>query len=98
MPKILKYKLAIGTSTIELPKFAKILHVHSQGAGIYLWASVDTNQPVQKHKFGVFATGEELPVNDSNKYDNYKPEVDEYIGTVHLCDGGFVFHIFSMSF
>jgi hypothetical protein len=47
--------------TVEgMPKFAKPIHVESQGEALCLWAEVDTTQPVEKREFYVFGTGHEM--------------------------------------
>lgn len=81
MKTIYKYPLPGPTTVLEMPKRAKILHVHTQEGVPTLWALVDTESyQTEKRTFIWIGTGLQF-----NLYDG------EYIGTVHAAP--FVWHI-----
>jgi len=80
------YKYAIHetvVSTLELPKYSKILCVQMQQGKPKIWALVDTKQPLEARKFLVIYTGQEFQDSGSN-----------YIGTYQV--GALVYHLFEV--
>jgi hypothetical protein len=71
-------ELRSGEQTVEMPVSARIVHVHNQDDRPCLWADVETTEPTRTRTFGVYATGEELPL-------------DPYVDTVHI--GWTVWHV-----
>ena len=85
MKKIFKYHLPEIETTIELPEGYKILSLHEQKGNVYVWVLVDPNiTTFKKATFKIFGTGQEI-----NNVDNM-----DYVGTVFLDNGMFVFHVF----
>lgn len=76
------WKYEVGQEPIPMPLGARILHAHTQGGGIYVWALVDTTAPLKPRRVWVMPTGREFNAGS-----------DVYIGTVHL-PTGLVFHVF----
>jgi len=65
MAKVI-YKYAIqpndkGEVVLDLPSAAMVLDVQPQMGDLQMWALVDKAQPVQKRKFVMYMTGQELP-------------------------------------
>lgn len=84
---IWKYALPIEYGAIlSMPKGAVILTAQAQGGRPYIWAQVDDEAPEVYHKILVIGTGHELE----------GPTFGKYIGSIHLHDGQFVFHVFDM--
>ena len=88
MKTIYKYKLEFPYYELSLPKGAEILCAKSQGdEDIFLWVLVDPNiAEVEPVKIKVFATG--MDISDSLKLN--------YIDTVMMNNGRFVFHVFKV--
>lgn len=72
-----------GSSTIRLPKGAKILWVATQDGKPMIWALVDPDAEVIDIPVGVYATGENLP-----------DDVGRFIGAFYLYGGTLVYHVF----
>ena len=86
MRTIHKYLLPLCNDfTIDMPNGAKILHVAHQGMDLMLWAQVDIEEELRKHRFSVLGTGHTIPDNIS---------VLRYIGTAHNQQLGLVWHVF----
>ena len=79
MKTVYKYRLG----DIQLPVGAKVLTAGVQGGEFYLWAEVDTDQPLEERHFVVYGTGWEI--TDSNRC---------YIAT--LFEGAFVWHVYEV--
>ena len=80
MRTIHKY-IVTGRNDIQMPFFAKILHVNMQGKDFCIWAEVDTEIEIEETRtFEVVGTGWEL---DENMF---------YVGTC-LDSNSFVWHI-----
>ena len=78
--------VSIHDFTIDIwPNGAKILHVAHQGMDLMLWAQVDIEEELRKHRFSVLGTGHTIPDNIS---------VLRYIGTAHNQQLGLVWHVF----
>ena len=87
MQTVWKYELFHCRNILSLPKGAKSLSVHSQGDNkMYLWAMADPEHPTEPRKFMVIPTGGEVPPDG------------QYIGTIYLDSGRFVFHVFEFGF
>lgn len=85
MYRIYKYAVPlIGGFTLELPKYANILHIAEVNGTIYLWARVDPEAPMVQREFRIFATGQDLP-NDNNIL---------YLKTIIMHGGALVWHLF----
>jgi hypothetical protein len=74
---------------IQMPVGANILSVHEQHGDIKLWAIVNANSNVllESRKFFMVGTGA-IFINASKDLN--------FIGTVHLLQGNYVFHIFEV--
>jgi hypothetical protein len=91
--KIYKYPLNIDKEQVlKMPMGARILTVHTQSAGVYLWAMVDARHPMEDRYFSVVVTGEEI--EDASMKDAV------YLGTFHFIDSKFnpvfVGHVFEV--
>ena len=79
--KIYKQLLELGTQTIELPLYAKIITVHEQFAQLTMWYIFNEESTItEKRTFSVIGTGHIIP------------EGSEYIGTIH--QEQYVWHVF----
>ena len=75
--------------TLEMPRYAKILHVAMQGSINHgqpcIWARVDTDAPKVKRKFSLRGTG----------HDCADVRNAEFVGTFFAFpDGSLVYHLF----
>lgn len=88
MQSVYKYPVSVhDIFTLELPEGARVLTVQAQGgAGVFLWALVDPDAPVEERAFRLAGTGH--PINETN--------VLKYINTFQLQGGALVFHLFEM--
>ncbi len=69
--------------TIQAPPHLEWLHVAEQGGKLCIWARVDPNRPLVKHKLRVAGTGH--------------PEVEGfYLGSALMREGALVFHVFHL--
>jgi hypothetical protein len=82
MKTIWKFGLLEERCPIRLPVGAFVLHVHEQHGRPCLWAQVDPSHARESRTFLVIGTGHEMP-----------PDAENYIGSVHLEGGTFVFHV-----
>lgn len=83
MTTIYKYGLRItGEQVIHMPLGARMLTAQMQDGDLFVWAMVDTAQPLEKVCFRIFGTGQELGALGDIPY----------LGTVQ--DGGLVWHVF----
>jgi len=83
MKTIYKYRL-IPYVAIQMPKGSKIISIAEQQAGeVFIWAQVDTTQPLEERNFIFFTTGIAIE----------SEELLDFYGTVHLRNG-LVFHVF----
>ena len=90
MKTIYKYTLEpIGGLTIQMPIGAKILTVQGQNDRICIWAEVNSDSPTEEVIFEVFGTGHDI------RTDMWRGR--EYIGTVQLCDGTLVLHVYRLA-
>jgi hypothetical protein len=81
--RVFKYHIGpTGESLIPMPKGAVVRSVGVQGDNIVVWASVDTDQPLEARRFVVVWTGEEDPPSGT------------FLGTVSNPHTGIVSHVF----
>lgn len=86
MRKIHKYQLKNADEVVSFPFGSNILTVHQQHNEVYVWADVDSREPVRENRrFALRMTGESVPTDGT------------YLGTVHLNDGRHVIHVFEVS-
>ena len=86
MTKVYKFPLDIADEQVVLmPKGSKVLTVQVQKGKLYLWAECNPNEPNMDER-SILIRGTGHPIND---------EIEkEYIGTIQMCDGSLVFHVF----
>lgn len=80
------YKYPIGIKdkfSIEMPTGARILTIQVQDNVPCMWVLVDTSQELEIRNFKIIGTGHSLDEFHGN-----------YIGTVQMANGFFVWHIF----
>lgn len=59
---IFKYQMPVLEQfSMELPKGAEIIRMADQGGLFWLWAVVDTEQPIETRNFMAFKTGAAMP-------------------------------------
>ena len=87
MKTIYKYELeAKGMQEIVVPLGTKILHADNQHETICVWCEVDTEKEQSSRMIEVFGTGHKMSFDMGIER--------EYIGTVKLQGGDFVFHVY----
>lgn len=84
--RVFKYEIPMGNqSSVRLPVGAGILSVGQQNDKLFLWALVDPKQAkTEERTFSIAGTGHEIE----------NMEECSFVGTVHLCQGALVLHIF----
>lgn len=88
MQTIYKYPLDItDEQTVMIPHGSEILSAQIQGAQLCLWALVDSEATVVKHRVRIFGTGNPVTLNDELVNCSWK-----FVGTVQ--DRIFVWHVF----
>lgn len=84
MRSVYKFPLHEPTSSVVIPKGARILTVATQHGVPTFWALVEPQAELETRVFVAYGTGHTLP-----------DDPGEYIGTAHDVDGsGLVFHVF----
>jgi hypothetical protein len=84
MSTIWKYPLAMRDDvTIVMPRAAQVLAVDVQFGRPQLWALVDPDGEPETRHFAVVGTGNPCGLSST-----------DYIGSVQLDGGAFVFHVF----
>jgi len=84
MITVYKYVLPVmDVCTVMIPRGAEFLTVGEQRGDVCLWAKVDTEKDVEEMTFRIAGTGHALA---NGKF--------SYIGTVMMCEGTLVFHVF----
>ena len=79
---VYKYTFHGGISNVfDMPKGAEVLTVQEQHGNICMWARVDPKRETERRLFRIVGTGDDRADG-------------EYVGTVQMCGGDFVFHIF----
>ena len=88
MKKIYKYPIEIqDEQVVLLPTGAKILTVQTQSGKAFLWAMVNpTMHNDMAVTIRIFGTGH--TIQDADRL--------EYIGTIQMCGGALVFHVFKV--
>lgn len=81
MQTIFKYEVKEG---VQIPQGYNILDIQTKDSVIYLWAIVDTEQPLVELDLKIIGTGWDLSLHNLNGY--------EYFRTVQ--EGFYVWHIF----
>lgn len=73
-----------GEQVIDIPQGAKIVNVGGNGTGqLFIWAEVDTDQPMRKLAIHIRMDGHELP-----------SEPCKYVGTMIMFNGEMILHIY----
>ena len=67
---------------LELPRYSEVLTVQEQGNELYLWAKVDTQNPITKKSIVIVGTGHDAS------------HTGTYLGTCQLHSGQIVLHVF----
>lgn len=81
-----KFPLEFGETTEHrMPAGARVLAAHVQAGRPTLWAAVNPESASESRRFGVYATGEPLPVGPKS-----------HVGTVLVHGGTYVFHVFEL--
>lgn len=89
--RVYKYPLRISSApqTVEMPRGAEVVHVHSQVLGgeprACLWAEVDTAAPGVHRHFAAYATGEDIDVQLGARF----------VGTIHV--DWTVWHVYELT-
>jgi hypothetical protein len=82
--RIWKYKLRItDEQSIEMPTGAQFLSVQFQDGDLCMWALVDLDEPMHRHRFYVVGTGNPMPRGATY-----------HIGTVQQPGLHLVWHVF----
>lgn len=85
MKTVYKYPIPIYDEFgFLMPKGAEILHVNQINDVPYIWALVDTMEPLESYSFALRGTGHNADI------------VGKYIGTFQMHDGQLVFHLFHL--
>ena len=64
MKVIYKYRVPfMETSKVVLPKWSKIIRIDGFDGAIWMWAIVDTEQPLVERTLYLFKTGGQMPEN-----------------------------------
>ncbi len=80
-----KYPLKPSRNELDVPAGARVLAARVQGDAGVLWMAVDPAAPTETREFGVFATGEPLPIGPKS-----------YVDTLLFAGGHLVFHVFEL--
>jgi hypothetical protein len=82
MKTIWKFTLDPFDPVIEMPKGAKVIHVHEQNQKVRLWAEIATDMPQEKRTFAPVMTGGAMPENGT------------YIGSAHITEDGLMIVVY----
>jgi len=86
MKRIYKYTLTPSNKVLAIPGCLKIISVESQRQEIVVYALIETSSDTTKgFEFLVIGTGHDI---------NVDIDVYEFLGTVSMVDGTFMFHVF----
>lgn len=80
---IWKFTLDPGHTRAQMPKGARLLHVHEQHREVCVWAEVEPSAPIVDRVVFVVGTGHEFTVG---------VRAATYVGTAHV--GGLVLHVY----
>lgn len=92
MRSIYKYDIVEAKNGIIEGPITKLLTAQVQHGSIVVWAEVDTE--VENVKYQVTPIGTGWPLDASAK-EQCILDTHQYIGTVQLVGGGFVFHVYA---
>ena len=84
--QIWKYTMALGSTELELPMGAEIVHVASQHDTPCIWVLVDINAEKEIRTFEWYGTGQSI----------FTPDNRNYVGTIQLAEGTLVYHLFEI--
>lgn len=85
--KVYKYPVPLKDHfEIEMPLGAEILSFQSQNDEMMIWAAVWPNKPIEKRKFSIIGTGQDIDMDC----------VKDFIGTAQVVRGILVWHLFEM--
>ena len=85
MKTIYKYPIEMSNEfNILMPKYAEVLDVQIQHGKPYIWARVNTDEPVVVTPFALRGTGHECDVTDLS-----------HVGTFQMDGGDLIFHLFT---
>jgi hypothetical protein len=89
MLTVYKYEIKnAGINIISMPQNAQILTAKEQDNKPMMWAMVDTDNPMEERCFELTGTGGAiLPMKEGKR---------DYIGTIMIDFGVYVFHLFEM--
>jgi hypothetical protein len=99
--RIYKYPLDLTErQSIRMPSGATILSLQVQHGQICLWAVVDPDAPLMDCVFLIVGTGHPLPDEVERVYaESFTRHPQggggQYIGTVQMAGGSFVWHVFT---
>lgn len=64
MKVIYKYRLPfMEKAKVEMPRGASVIRIDGLDGALWIWAVVDTEQPLEVREFELFKTGGEMPDN-----------------------------------
>lgn len=77
-----------ATSSVEMPRGAKLLHFDAQGDELFLWALVDPESATRYRTFFIVGTGHTLPEQNIH--------ISEHVGSCLMRNGALVWHLFEV--
>lgn len=88
--QVWKYTLKqVGTTTLEMPPFGKVLTCQMQRGQLSLWVLVNPTNSKLPRRFIVVGTG--------HNFAEYLHQKDlAYIDTIQMAEGSLVFHVFEI--
>jgi hypothetical protein len=99
MQTVWKYQVTLGltkdteeklaTWIVDMPIHSKVLSVQSQFGQQVMWVEVETENPLVKRTFKIFATGEDMPKVEGKKW--------SYISTTQIERGMWTWHLFELT-
>lgn len=80
-----KFTIEPWGTRVEMPKGARLLHVHEQNNGVCVWAEVDVTAPKVDRIVLIVGTGHQVPRG-----------AQTYVGTAHIVEAGqpIVLHVY----
>lgn len=90
MKVVYKYPLSDWQETIKMPKDAEILTAQIQGTTTYIWALVDTDNPIEERTFAIYGTGNEIKSCGEMRY------INTIFQNAGLSLTSYVWHIFEI--
>lgn len=83
--QIWKFPLPNTDNLIEMPLLASPLSLHLQNGVPTMWARVNPTLPLEKRRFVIIMTGQDLPSG-----------LRQFLGTLLMLNDGFVVHCFEI--